>query len=282
MHVYQCPLCRLPLSPGAGFWHCPQAHRFDCAREGYVNLLPVQFKRSKTPGDNQAMMRARRAFLDAGYYQPMRDAAMAMITGLQTAAKARWLDIGCGEGYYTSALETALAGRGGDIQAYGLDIAKPAVRAAAKRYPRVRFCVASSQRLPFVDHGLDGVLRIYAPCNPAEVYRVLTPDGLLVTVAPGPRHLYQLKERIYSQVMLHPLRDEVLPGFTAAAERRLRFELVLPGTAAGELLLMTPFAWKATPEIITALTALPKFVCETDFILRAWRRDHGLASPAGR
>ncbi len=177
MPSYQCPLCQLPLLPAEGYWVCGGQHRFDCAREGYVNLLPVQFKRSREPGDDRAMMQARRAFLEAGHYRRMRDRVIELINGLQTDRCMRWLDIGCGEGYYTSALAAAVAARSAQGRVYGLDIAKNAVRAAAKRYPAVRFCVASSQRLPFIDRSLDGILRIYAPCNPAEMYRVLKPGG---------------------------------------------------------------------------------------------------------
>ncbi len=49
-------------------YRCAENHQFDCAKEGYVNLLPVQHKRSKDPGDNAEMMQARRQFLDAGHY----------------------------------------------------------------------------------------------------------------------------------------------------------------------------------------------------------------------
>lgn len=273
MFGYQCPLCRSPLSRTGGYWLCANNHRFDCAREGYVNLLPVQFKRSKIPGDNQAMMQARRAFLDAGYYEKMRDGVMALIAGRQIPLPALWLDIGCGEGYYTSALARLLAGSCADSQVYGLDIAKNAVRSAAKRYSQVRFCVASSQRLPFMDNSLAGILRIYAPCHPAEMRRVLKPGGHAVTVAPGPRHLLQLKERVYPQVKLHPWKEERIDGFSLVEEERLRFDMILPGEAAGALLQMTPFAWRASQEAVAALTGLQQFPCETDFVIRVWRRD---------
>jgi 23S rRNA (guanine745-N1)-methyltransferase len=269
MFGYQCPLCQSPLSQAGGYWLCSNNHRFDCAREGYVNLLPVQFKRSKIPGDSLAMMQARRAFLDAGYYQKMRDRVMALICARQTPQPARWLDIGCGEGYYTSVLAELLTSRCADNQVYGLDIAKTAVRAASKRYPRVNFCVASSQRLPFMDNALDGMLRIYAPCQPVEMQRV----SFVVTVAPGPRHLLQLKERIYPQAKLHPWKDEHMPGFSLAGEEQLRFDMVLPGEAAGALLQMTPFAWRASQEAVNALIGLAEFPCETDFVIRVWRRD---------
>ena len=63
---YSCPLCHAPLSRGDNYYSCPQRHQFDLAKEGYVNLLPVQFKRSRDPGDSAEMMQARRAFL-VGY-----------------------------------------------------------------------------------------------------------------------------------------------------------------------------------------------------------------------
>ncbi|MEG2830695.1 MAG: 23S rRNA (guanine(745)-N(1))-methyltransferase, partial [Edwardsiella sp. (in: enterobacteria)] len=49
---YQCPLCHSPLRQDAHQWCCVNNHRFDCAKEGYVNLMPVQFKHSRQPGDS--------------------------------------------------------------------------------------------------------------------------------------------------------------------------------------------------------------------------------------
>ena len=50
---------------------CSNRHSFDRARQGYYNLLPVQHKNSRDPGDNQAMVEARRRFLDGGHYAPL-------------------------------------------------------------------------------------------------------------------------------------------------------------------------------------------------------------------
>lgn len=91
---YSCPLCHAPLERRDNSFICPQRHQFDLAKEGYVNLLPVQFKRSRDPGDSAEMMQARRAFLDAGHYQPLRDAICAY---LHTFAPTDLLDIGCGK-----------------------------------------------------------------------------------------------------------------------------------------------------------------------------------------
>lgn len=268
---YQCPLCQHPLDRRSNSYCCDNNHQFDLAKEGYINLLPVQFKRSKEPGDSKEMMQARRAFLDNHHYRPMRDQVIAAFEQFLPEQAQAVLDIGCGEGYYTGALAETLAVR--DITVYGLDVAKIAVRFGAKRYPQVNFSVASSQRLPFEDNSLEGVLRIYAPCNPDELTRVVKPGGIVITVTPGPRHLYQLKSLIYNEVHLHPLKEEHFAGFGPAQEQQVAYPMVLNGADATALLSMTPFAWKATDAVKTQLAAETGFSCETDFLIRVYRRD---------
>lgn len=86
------------------------------------------------------------------------------------------LDIGCGEGYYTATFADVAAEKGAET--YGLDVSKVAIRAAAKRYSAVTFCVASSHRLPFEEASMDAVVRIYAPCKAEELARVVKPRRL--------------------------------------------------------------------------------------------------------
>lgn len=270
--TWMCPLCQQPLASDAHSLRCPNHHQFDRAKEGYVNLLPVQHKRSKQPGDSAEMMQARRDFLDAGYYQPLQQRLTAALQHQLPQDDITLLDIGCGEGYYTAAMAAAFSGRPRQ-QVFGLDVAKVAIRAAAKRYPDVAFCVASSHRLPFADGSFDAVVRIYAPCKASELSRVLKPGGLMVTVTPGPRHLFQFKALIYSEVKLHTSEAETLPGFTLQQEEQLAYNMNLDGQSAATLLQMTPFAWRTSPEVWQHLKSQERFACETDFSLRFWRRD---------
>lgn len=53
---FSCPLCHASLTHTENSFICPQGHTFDKAKEGYVNLLPVQHKRSRDPGDSAEMM----------------------------------------------------------------------------------------------------------------------------------------------------------------------------------------------------------------------------------
>jgi len=261
---YSCPLCHAPLTRHDNSYLCPQRHQFDQAKEGYVNLLPVQHKRSRDPGDSAEMMQARRAFLDAGHYQPLRD---ALVERLRHIAPQTLLDIGCGEGYYTHAFAD-VAG-----ETWGLDVAKAAIRPAAKRYPQVNFCVASSQRLPFNAHSMDAVMRIYAPCNPQELARVVKPGGWVITVTPGPRHLMELKGLIYPQIHLHEPTNEPLTHFELYEHDSLSYEMALRGEEAVALLQMTPFAWRAKPSVWQTLATQAVFRCQTDFSIHCWQRE---------
>ena len=261
---YSCPLCHAPLARSGNSYLCPQRHQFDRAKEGYVNLLPVQHKRSRDPGDSAEMMQARRAFLDAGHYQPLRDAVSAKLRAMKPE---HLLDIGCGEGYYTHAFADEAQ------VTWGLDVSKTAIRYGAKRYPQVDFCVASSQRLPFADNSMDAVVRIYAPCNPQELKRVVKPGGWVITVTPGPRHLVELKGLIYNEVQRHAPHSEVLDGVTLQSHDALAYPMQLAGQEAVTLLQMTPFAWRAKPEVWEKLAQQTQFACQTDFAIHVWQRD---------
>ncbi len=92
-----CPLDKQPLQLNERTWCCDNGHSFDIAKQGYVNLLPVQNKRSKDPGDSKAMVQARREYLNKGYYQPLAQALADTVLAMGSQAL---LDAGCGEGYY--------------------------------------------------------------------------------------------------------------------------------------------------------------------------------------
>ena len=54
-----CPLCGNPLIQQERAWVCENRHSFDIARQGYVNLLPVQQKRSLQPGDTKEQVASK-------------------------------------------------------------------------------------------------------------------------------------------------------------------------------------------------------------------------------
>jgi 23S rRNA (guanine745-N1)-methyltransferase len=241
--MYQCPLCQSPLSLTSKQYRCHQNHSFDIAKEGYVNLLPVQQKNSKAPGDNKAMIQARRDFLHAGWYQPLADAVVKM---LQPLGIKQLLDLGCGEGYYSSHIQQALP----HCQLYGIDISKNAVKLAAKANKQIQFSVASAYKLPFLDNAFDGIVRIYAPSTADELSRVLKSGGHLVTVTPGPEHLFEIKQAVYTEPRLHDDAIASIDGFSHQQRQRLSFSLHFTQPAdVLALIQMVPLAWKFTAEL---------------------------------
>ena len=106
----RCPVCGGALMPLGTSLRCPQGHSYDMAKEGYVNLLAIQKRHAADPGDGKAMVRARRAFLQAGYYAPFQKAlAELCLEYAPECGETHLLDAGCGEGSYDRVVDDALA-----------------------------------------------------------------------------------------------------------------------------------------------------------------------------
>jgi 23S rRNA (guanine745-N1)-methyltransferase len=267
--LYICPVCGelLQLHQSGKNYACQNQHSFDLAKEGYLNLLPVQHKHSKEPGDSKQMMIARREFLEAGFYEPMAKAVAMMIDAEKAESQCmRLLDLGCGEGYYSRKI-ACYCKHSEQIALHGIDIAKFAIAAAAKKQPNAWFVVASSNRLPYTDEYFDFVLRVFAPSDDDELKRVLKPSGRLLTVTPGPRHLWQLKEFIYTEVKEHASESLVPKGFEQLSVQRISYKITPKPQQRMALLQMTPFAWQANESAQQALNSVAELEIETDFIL---------------
>lgn len=265
---YICPICNNKLNLDNRTYKCENNHCFDLAKEGYVNLMPVQFKHSKEPGDSKEMMQARREFLNHEHFAPMRDAVCNLILNIKTHDTFKLLDIGCGEGYYTSEIKN----RNQSANIFGLDIAKVAIKYAAKRAKSVNFCVASSNKLPFADNSLDFVVKIYAPCNEDELIRVLKPSGKLITVTPAPYHLFELKEMVYPKVTLHAEHACQIKGFKLESQEFVKYKMQLNSIDATALLQMTPFAWRAKNCVWDDLTNQDMHLITADFAISCYQK----------
>ncbi|WP_459682604.1 23S rRNA (guanine(745)-N(1))-methyltransferase [Vibrio comitans] len=267
--IYACPLCSQPLALESRTFKCPNNHMFDKAKEGYVNLMPAHHKHSKNPGDSKEMMQARRAFLESGHYQKLqKQLATTIKEYIEGMSRPTVLDIGCGEGYYTSEIANTLTS---DAEVYGLDISKVAIRYASKRYSNCQFSVASSYKLPFADNSLDVIMKVYAPSKQEELLRCLKPSGLLITVTPGARHLFQLRERIYQEVRLHEEQADEFAGLELVEQAKLNYEMELKDGLAFDLLQMTPFAWKASKDLQVEFKESNSFQCEADFNIQIYK-----------
>jgi 23S rRNA (guanine745-N1)-methyltransferase len=265
---YICPLCQLPLRLKEKSYRCINNHSFDQAKEGYVNLLPVQYKHSKDPGDNKTMVKARRAFLAQGFYQPLAD-KLIQLYQQNARLDAPVLDAGCGEGFYTHQHHNI------SNKVYGVDIAKNAIRLAAKRYKQCFFSVGTLSQLPFNNEYFAWLISIYAPIIESEFSRVLTKGGYLVTVTPAENHLFELKSLIYQTPAQHNTEKQMIKNLTLVTEQKLSYTMQFTNSESLiNLLAMTPFAFKTTDELLADLKTQKNFACQADFMIRLYQKTH--------
>lgn len=271
-----CPICRADsiVSPGMVLkrsakhsWGCTAGHHFDQAKQGYLNLLPAQLKRSKDPGDSKAMVQSRRRFLEAGHYQPIAE-QLSKLLSQQTTAAARVLDAGCGEGYYLRALQNHL---NANTQLLGNDISKWAVQAAAPWHKQGHYVVASNARLPYLDASLDAVICAFGFVSAAEFKRVLVPGGLLITIDPLADHLLALRELLYAQTQQKTDSHQELAGFKHQHADDLAFSFELEQPALQDLIAMTPHAYRAPAEGKARASATTQLTLQAAVRFNIWQ-----------
>ena len=307
--LFICPLCQSPLQPALDTWRCDGSlnpkkinHPFDVARQGYVNLLPVQQKNSKDPGDSQASIEARKRFLNAGHYQSLQALICQKMTELLAQNKLvnnpiakpnnkliAWLDIGCGEGYYTQ----TMAQTGMDIL-LAADISKPAVVELAKAskaegslwYQHDGFKIAdgsktaaiyplvtSAANLPLRAHSVTGISSIFSPILPEAFNKVLSAEGYLIIAKPDIGHLATMRDALFDDVREHDsdkFLHELVPYFTLMNTYHVSTEMTLAVNDLADLMTMTPYAYRARSEkrqALLAKVATEIFITEAKFVV---------------
>ncbi|WP_298737765.1 putative RNA methyltransferase [uncultured Psychrobacter sp.] len=300
MSIFICPICQSPLVPAADTWRCDGSlnakntcHPFDVARQGYVNLLPVQQKKSKAPGDSSDSILARKRFLAAGYYQPLQDLLCEQIQSILPQDGARknkesvtWLDIGCGEGYYTE----AIAQTKGIDRLIAADISKAAVLEVAKASKAAKRLwleadklddgkatiypiVTSAAHLPLSNNSLMGISSIFSPILPTAFNDVLQQGGYVVIAKPDISHLASVREALFDEVREHnsdKFLTELVPFFDLLETHKVSTELSLSEQALADLLTMTPYAYRAQPDkrrALLAKAAAASFNTEARFVV---------------
>lgn len=270
-----CPIDGVRLKRDDKQLVCSNGHSFDIARQGYINLLPVQHKRSKQPGDSKTMVIARSHFLDSGIYEPIASKLIELVSAHISIDKDTCLmDAGCGEGYYFDAVLNALSIKDGvnTLSFIGLDISKDAIIQATKRNRKITWLVGTNRQPPVDDESVDIILCLFGFVSVEAFNKALKPGGKLILVDPGPRHLKELREIIYPETnktgQSHADLDE-LKGFSHVATEALAFrETIASNEKINQLLIMTPHFYRASKEGREAACKLDKLDITVDVIFR--------------
>lgn len=269
--ILLCPVCRAVLVRTEGGYRCQAGHNFDRARQGYTNLLTG--RAAGQHGDNADMIRARRDFLNGGYYAPLRDALCRLAEAL-FPAEGTLIDAGCGECYYTDGVMNALSEK--HARGIGLDISREALRAAGARQSvregALTLFAAGVYDMPLRDGCADMVLNLFAPLADAEYRRVLKPDGVLLMAIPAARHLWELKELLYDTPYENQVRDFRLPGFALLSSQKIIAPFTLTDRESVRALFsMTPYCYRTPAAGRARLEACERLSVTAEFHLLAYR-----------
>lgn len=241
----RCPVCAADLHENGRSLTCPSRHAFDVARQGYVNLT-----RRPVPNnaDTSAMLDARARFLAAGHYEVVADAVVGA-----AGHGERFVEAGAGTGYHLA------HGLEANPDAVGLatDVSPAAAKRAARAHPRAASIVADTWAgLPLRDGVADALLCVFAPRNPAEFGRVLSPGGVLVVAVPRPDHLTEVRERYGLLGVDRDKADAVTASFPGWSHRRteVRARLHLNADEVADLIAMGPNAFHGPPPATAPVT----------------------------
>jgi 23S rRNA (guanine745-N1)-methyltransferase len=284
LDLLRCPSCGLAFTDVGTGVRCASGHRFDLARQGYLNLLQSAPPRH---ADTAAMVAARERFLGGGSYRRVADALVRAVQAALTdlcphhPAFPTVLESGAGTGYYTAALLETLGGRG-----LALDISTAAARRAARAHPRLASIVADAWRtLPVVDGRVDVVASVFAPRNPEEFARVLRPDGVLAVVTPLAEHLQELRAALglldVEQDKQDRLASTLTGGFALVAEEQVRYPVSWAAPVVVDLVAMGPNAFHLPPtELTDRVSRLPEPMADTVAVaVSTWVRSPEPAPP---
>jgi 23S rRNA (guanine745-N1)-methyltransferase len=284
-HNLVCPIDGEKLEPQAMQYNCVNGHVFDIAKQGYVNLLPVQHKRSKHPGDSKAMVLARKQFLDTGIYQAI---AIKLIDIVQQQLKEQGayclLDAGCGEAYYSDAVFKSLISNEepSAFSFIGLDISKDAIIQATKRNKQINWIVASNRQLPVESESVDIILCLFGFLSIEGFSKVLKPGGKIIFVDPGLNHLKELREVIYPRLKKaesSTLLKMEIPGFLLNSSETLSFkEKISDVDTIKNLLVMTPHFYRASKEGRQAADELTELDLTADVVFRVFEKNKKMSS----
>lgn len=276
-----CPLDGLALSKSPSGFLCAKNHCYDIARQGYVNLLPVQLKASRQPGDSKSMVAARRDVLEGGYFSALADTvadSISLHTGSLAETGGLIVDAGCGEGYYTAKFSDRVSSDTGSssIRVLGIDVSKWSVLSAAKKYNQVAFAVATNKRLPVISGTADIITSLFGFETWQPWASLQTAGQIVIVVGAGPKHLLELRRQIYPEIRSHTDPSDAqaqAAGYTRVDSRVLNYSVTVNSPKMlHSILTMTPHGHRATPDALNNIQQLHDMQLEIDTIIRVYRR----------
>lgn len=248
MYGFICPVCGNPLNGEKKAFRCPLGHSFDTAKEGYVNLLTGSRSGALT-GDSAEMAKSRRSFLSKGYFDVLAK-ELCKIAREYDVSDGTMLDICCGEGHYSSYVKSKLR----TPEILGFDLSREMIKRAAKQNKEVGYAVANMTAVPVADNSVDCAFHLFAPFYSDEFKRILSKNGILISVTAGEKHLYELKELLYETVYVNETKEPSNGTMRLIRSYELNDRITLKSSEdADALFRMTPYYYHTPADGLSRL-----------------------------
>lgn len=256
-----CPNCKNKLLKVNKSYQCINKHSFDIAKEGYINLL----LNKGNSGDNKLMVKARKDFLDKGYFNNLANQILNEIINLNLKNPSI-LDVGCADGFYTNTISKI------NPNILGIDISKEAIKLAAKAYKNIEFIVANSKDLPISNSSVDIILSIFSPVFIDEVIRILKDGGILIKITPNSNHLLEMKKIVYENV--YYTKEKLIEDnrLILIKSSELSYKLNVSNADLNNLITMTPYYYKTKPSDIYNLEKIERLDITFDFCISIYKK----------
>ena len=146
------------------------------------------------------------------------------------------------------------------------------VRLAAKR-GGCRYFVANLASIPIADASMDYATHLFAPFQEASFARVLRSGGRLVTVIPGQKHLFGLKQALYDTPYEN---DEQLPETSTlklVSTRKVTDHITLRSQEDIQAVFrMTPYYFHTSAMDKEKLLSLTQLETPVEFLLAEYEK----------
>lgn len=220
-----CPVCNNILHKVDKTYKCDNKHNFDISKEGYINLNRSS---SQNTGDNPIMIKARKNFLEKGYYEFLLNKVNSLLNEDDSL-----VDLACGEGYYTSRFISK--------DKIGIDLSKSGLKIASKNDHKTIYLLNSIFHNPLEDKCADKVITIFAPVAKDEIKRILKDDGSFILVRPNDKHLFELKEVLYENPYLNDIEINEIEDMHIDQRIMIKDKATLDNETLNDLFMMTPY-----------------------------------------
>ena len=155
-----------------------------------------------------------------------------------------------------------------------MDISKQAIQQACKLSHEIIWCVASNKSIPIQSGSIDVICNLFGYPVEKEFYRVLTKEGITISVQPGPEHLIEIRRILYPNIQEKQKLELFTQHFSPFSKEQYKKNVTLSPERLSDLIAMTPHAYKTRRCNIQQLIENPPSEITFDYTIFVDMKNH--------